>query len=191
MSTKLKGVRGDKEEKGKSPFLRVLMYLPSKPNVAFPYLQRAKLSPTLSLELDWILLSLSQYNSLWERFNLVAPCPNSVMFIIMVLSTTTWQQENWWPSTQNVTKAKDLERAPLVAHLRILEVFDPSWCLIHPYMFRQPESGRCMVKGPNYQVSNLCWRYSFHKMFELGYDAIFDRWDWAKDLYCRFYTIEK
>lgn len=89
MSTKLKGVRGDKEEKGKSPFLRVLMYLPSKPNVAFPYLQRAKLSPTLSLELDWILLSLSQYNSLWERFNLVAPCPNSVMFIIMVLSTTT------------------------------------------------------------------------------------------------------
>jgi len=52
MSTKLKGVEGDKEEKGKAPF-KSLMCLPSKPNVAFPYLQRAKLSPTLTLKLDW------------------------------------------------------------------------------------------------------------------------------------------
>ena len=48
-----------------------------------------------------------------------------------------------------------------------------------------------LVKGPNHRFSNLCWRCSFHKMFNLGDDPSLDRWDWAKDLIRRFYIDEK
>jgi len=29
----------------------------------------------------------------------------------------------------------------------------------------QPQSGRFMVKGPNHQLSTLCWEDFFHNMF--------------------------
>jgi hypothetical protein len=56
---------------------------------------------------------------------------------------------------------------------------------------RVTTSVEILVKGPNHRFPNLCWRYSFHKMFNLGNDASLDRWDLAKDLIRRFYIDEK
>lgn len=53
-------------------------------------------------------------------------------------------------------------------------------------MHGRPQSWRAKSS-----ISNLCWRYSFHKMFTLGYNASFHLWDWEKYIICWFYTLEK